>query len=224
MRCCRRRPKIALATTIIDAINGVYDRSVNEAEELVDEMQQEDLDSLAHELEEPQDLLDADDEAPIIRLVNSLLFRAAKERASDIHIEPMERELIVRFRVDGVLQEIIKPPKRYQNSIISRVKIMSQLNIAEKRLPQDGRIRIKLAGRDIDIRVSTIPTSHGERIVMRLLDKSSTVLDLAEIRVLADGQQPVGRLGKDAHDGSPHVVISVPRALSIPRWSSTSQV
>jgi general secretion pathway protein E len=174
-------PKIALASTIIDAINGVYDRAINEAEKLVDEMEAQDLDSLAHELEEPQDLLDADDEAPIIRLVNSLLFRAAKERASDIHIEPMERELLVRFRIDGVLQEIIKPPKRYQNSIISRVKIMSQLNIAEKRLPQDGRIRIKLAGRDIDIRVSTVPTSHGERIVMRLLDKTAVLLDLAEI-------------------------------------------
>jgi general secretion pathway protein E len=174
-------PRLALASTVIDAINSVYDRSVNEAEQLVGEMEAQDLDSLAHELEEPQDLLDADDEAPIIRLVNSLLFRAAKERASDIHIEPMERELSVRFRVDGVLAEVIKPPKRYQNSIVSRVKIMSQLNIAEKRLPQDGRIRIKLAGRDIDIRVSAIPTTHGERIVMRLLDKSATLLDLAEI-------------------------------------------
>ncbi len=174
-------PRIALGTTIVDAINSVYDRSVNEAEQLVDEMETTDLDSIAHELEEPQDLLDVDDEAPVIRLVNSVLFRAAKERASDIHIEPMERELLVRFRVDGVLQEVIKPPKRYQNAIVSRVKVMGQLNIAEKRLPQDGRIRIKLAGRDIDIRLSTIPTSHGERIVMRLLDKTATLLDLAEI-------------------------------------------
>jgi general secretion pathway protein E len=174
-------PRIALASTIVDTINIVYDRAINEAEQLVGEMEAQDLASLAHELEEPQDLLDTDDEAPIIRLVNSLLFRAAKERASDIHIEPMERELIVRFRVDGVLQEIIKPPKRYQNSIVSRVKVMGQLNIAEKRLPQDGRIRIKLAGRDIDIRLSTIPTSHGERIVMRLLDKTAVLLDLAEI-------------------------------------------
>jgi len=144
-------------------------------------MEAQDLQSLAHELEEPQDLLDTDDEAPIIRLVNSLLFRAAKERASDIHIEPMERELLVRFRIDGVLQEVIKPPKRYQNSIVSRVKVMGQLNIAEKRLPQDGRIRIKLAGRDIDIRLSTIPCTFGERIVMRLLDKATTILDLPEI-------------------------------------------
>jgi len=178
-------PQIALGSTIVDAINSVYDRAINEAEQLVGEMEAQDLDTLAHELEEPTDLLEADDEAPIIRLVNSLLFRAAKERASDIHIEPMERELIVRFRVDGVLQEIIKPPKRYQNSIVSRVKVMGQLNIAEKRLPQDGRIRIKLAGRDIDIRLSTIPTSHGERIVMRLLDKTEVLLDLAEIGMSA---------------------------------------
>jgi general secretion pathway protein E len=176
------RPVVASAGAIVDAINAAYDRALNEAEQLVGEMEaQDDLDSLAHELEEPQDLLEADDEAPIIRLVNSLLFRAAKERASDIHIEPMERELIVRFRVDGVLHEVIRPPKRYQNSIVSRVKVMGQLNIAEKRLPQDGRIRIKLAGRDIDIRLSTIPNVYGERIVMRLLDKTSTLLDLAEI-------------------------------------------
>jgi general secretion pathway protein E len=175
-------PVVASAGAIVDAINAVYDRALNEAEQLVGEMEaQDDLDSVAHQLEEPQDLLEADDEAPIIRLVNSLLFRAAKERASDIHIEPMERDLIVRFRIDGVLHEVIKPPKRYQNSIVSRVKVMGQLNIAEKRLPQDGRIRIKLAGRDIDIRLSTIPNVYGERIVMRLLDKTSTVLDLSEI-------------------------------------------
>jgi general secretion pathway protein E len=175
-------PVVASAGAIVDAINAVYDRALNEAEQLVGEMEaQDDLDSVAHELEEPQDLLEADDEAPIIRLVNSLLFRAAKERASDIHIEPMERDLIVRFRIDGVLHEVIKPPKRYQNSIVSRVKVMGQLNIAEKRLPQDGRIRIKLAGRDIDIRLSTIPNVYGERIVMRLLDKTSTLLDLSEI-------------------------------------------
>ncbi|AKJ05718.1 type II secretion system protein E (GspE) [Archangium gephyra] len=176
------QPRIALASTIVDAINSVYDRATNEAEQLVDELHATDLDSLAQEIEEVKDLLnDEGDEAPIIRLINSVLFRAAKERASDIHIEPMERELLVRFRVDGVLQEIIKPPKRYQNAIVGRVKVMGQLNIAEKRLPQDGRIRIKLAGRDIDIRLSTIPTTYGERIVMRLLDKNTTLLDLTEL-------------------------------------------
>jgi general secretion pathway protein E len=176
------QPRIALASTIVDAINSVYDRATNEAEQLVDELEATDLDSIAQEIDEVKDILDAEgDEAPIIRLVNSVLFRAAKERASDIHIEPMERELMVRFRIDGVLQEIIKPPKRYQSAIVSRVKVMGQLNIAEKRLPQDGRIRIKLAGRDIDIRLSTIPTTYGERIVMRLLDKNTTLLDLTEL-------------------------------------------
>jgi general secretion pathway protein E len=179
-------PRIALASTIMDAINSVYDRASNEAEQLVDELEATDLDTIAHDMDEVKDLIDdAGDEAPIIRLINSVLFRAAKERASDIHIEPMERELLVRFRVDGVLQEIIKPPKRYQNAIVGRVKVMGQLNIAEKRLPQDGRIRIKLAGRDIDIRLSTIPTTYGERIVMRLLDKNTTLLDLTELGMAA---------------------------------------
>jgi len=179
-------PRIALGSTITDAINSVYDRASNEAEQLVDELESTNLDSITHELDEVKDLIDdAGDEAPIIRLINSVLFRAAKERASDIHIEPMDRELLVRFRVDGVLQEIIKPPKRYQNAIVGRVKVMGQLNIAEKRLPQDGRIRIKLAGRDIDIRLSTIPTTFGERIVMRLLDKNTTLLDLTELGMAA---------------------------------------
>src|SRR5215467_3656308 len=192
-------PRVATGAVIVDAINGVYDRAVNEAEQLVGEMEAQDLQSLAHELEEPQDLLDVDDEAPIIRLVNSLLFRAVKERASDIHVEPMERELLVRFRIDGVLQEIIKPPKRYQNSIVSRVKVMGQLNIAEKRLPQDGRIRIKLAGRDIDIRLSTIPCTFGERIVMRLLDKTTTLLDLTDIGMAKDTMHGVDQVIRRSH-------------------------
>jgi general secretion pathway protein E len=174
-------PILVPTQAILDCINSVYDRAKNEAEQLVGDLEAGDLDTVAHELEEPQDLLDSSDEAPIIRLVNSLLFRAAKERASDIHIEPQEKDICVRFRVDGVLQEVIRPPKRFQNSIISRVKIMGGLNIAEKRLPQDGRIRVKLAGRDIDIRLSTTPTVYGERVVMRLLDKSTVLLDLAEI-------------------------------------------
>ena len=173
-------PVLVPTQAILDCINAVYDRAKNEAEQLVDDMEG-DLDTVAHQLEEPQDLLDSSDEAPIIRLVNSLLFRAAKERASDIHIEPQEKDIGVRFRVDGVLQEVIRPPKRFQNSITSRVKIMGGLNIAEKRLPQDGRIRVKLAGRDIDIRLSTTPTVYGERVVMRLLDKSAVILDLAQI-------------------------------------------
>jgi general secretion pathway protein E len=174
-------PEVATPQVILDAINSAYDRAADGHDRLMEDLETEDLESVAHELEEPADLLDADDEAPIIRLVNSLLFRAVKERASDIHINPEERDISVRYRIDGVLREVIRPPKRYQASIASRIKIMGGLNIAEKRLPQDGRIRIKLAGRDVDIRLSTIPTAHGERIVMRLLDKSAVLLDLTEI-------------------------------------------
>jgi general secretion pathway protein E len=174
-------PEVASPVVVLDAINAVYDRAANEHEKLMEDLETGDLESVAHELEEPTDLLDADDEAPIIRLVNSLMFRAVKERASDIHINPEEKDISVRYRIDGVLREVIRPPKRYQASIASRIKIMGGLNIAEKRLPQDGRIRIKIAGKDVDIRLSTVPTAHGERIVMRLLDKSNVVLDLAQL-------------------------------------------
>jgi len=174
-------PEVATPQTVLDAINEVYDRAADEHDKLMEDLETEDLESVAHELEEPTDLLDADDEAPIIRLVNSLMFRAVKERASDIHINPEEKDISVRYRIDGVLRDVIRPPKRFQASIASRIKIMGGLNIAEKRLPQDGRIRIKIAGKDVDIRLSTVPTAHGERIVMRLLDKSNVVLDLAEL-------------------------------------------
>jgi general secretion pathway protein E len=174
-------PEVALPQAVVDAINAAYERAGDEHEKLMEDLETEDLESVAHELEEPTDLLDADDEAPIIRLVNSLMFRAVKERASDIHINPEEKDISVRYRIDGVLREVIRPPKRFQASIASRIKIMGGLNIAEKRLPQDGRIRIKIAGKDVDIRLSTVPTAHGERIVMRLLDKSNVLLDLSEL-------------------------------------------
>ncbi len=174
-------PEVVPGPVVLDAINAVYDRAADEHEKLMEDLETEDLESVAHELEEPTDLLDADDEAPIIRLVNSLMFRAVKERASDIHILPEEKDISVRYRIDGVLREVIRPPKRFQASIASRIKIMGGLNIAEKRLPQDGRIRIKIAGKDVDIRLSTVPTAHGERIVMRLLDKSNVILDLGEL-------------------------------------------
>ena len=177
----RIEPALATAQGVLDAINAVYDRAADEHDRIMEGLESEDLESVAHELQEPADLLEADDEAPIIRLVNSLLFRAVKERASDIHINPEERDLSVRYRIDGELREVIRPPKRIQAALASRIKIMGGLNIAEKRLPQDGRIRIKIAGKDVDIRLSTVPTSHGERIVMRLLDKSNVLLDLESI-------------------------------------------
>jgi len=202
MRLLMRKPIrvfVAPAPVIIDAINRVYDMASGSASELMDGLDEERLDLVATDLEEPRDLLESDDEAPIIRLVNSLLFQAAKDRASDIHIEPFERDLTVRFRIDGILYDIISPPKRFQPIIISRVKIMAGLNIAEKRLPQDGRIRIRLAGKDIDIRVSIVPTAFGERVVMRLLDKSTTVLQLEELGLTGSKHEMVARLIKQSH-------------------------
>ncbi len=172
---------VAPGLLIVDAINRIYDAASNSASDLMEGLDEDRLEMMAQDFEETQDLLDADEEAPIIRLVNSLLFQAVKDRASDIHIEPYERDLTVRFRIDGILYDIISPPKRFQPVIISRIKIMGGLNIAEKRLPQDGRIRIKLAGKEVDIRVSTVPTAYGERVVMRLLDRSATILQLDEL-------------------------------------------
>ena len=175
---------VAPGPVILDAINRIYDLAANSASDLMEGLDEERLELMATDFEETQDLLDADEEAPIIKLINSLLFQAVKDRASDIHIEPFERDLTVRFRIDGILYDIISPPKRFQPVIISRVKIMAGLNIAEKRLPQDGRIRIKLAGKDVDIRVSTVPTAYGERVVMRLLDRSATILQLNELGLI----------------------------------------
>mgnify|MGYP000599984319 CR=1 FL=1 len=179
-------PQLMLAepSRVLDAINFAYDKAVRSADSVIADIEEEDFSTEIHNLEEITDLLDDPNEAPIIRFVNSLLTQAVKDRASDIHIEPFERELSVRFRIDGVLYDIVRPSKRLQAAIISRVKIMSGLNIAEKRLPQDGRIRIKIAGRDIDIRTSTVPVSHGERVVMRLLDRSQTQLGLGEIGIV----------------------------------------
>ena len=137
--------------------------------------------------EEDEDILHASaEDAPIIRFVNSLIFNASKESASDIHIEPGDRDVIVRNRVDGVLHEAKRAPKAHLPSIIARVKIMSGLNIAEKRLPQDGRIRRKIAGKEVDMRVATVPTAHGERVTIRLLDKSSMALRLENVGMAAD--------------------------------------
>src|SRR5690606_33403943 len=175
-------PELAPRRAILDAINQVYDRGPASAEALALDAS-EDLYALADEIShEPQDLLDAADDAPIIRLVNSLLQHAVKERASDIHIEPFENIVRVRFRIDDVLYEPMKPlPRALQAAIASRIKIMGNLDIAEKRLPQDGRIRLKIAGRDYDVRLSTVPVAFGERLVLRLLPDTQELLDLEKI-------------------------------------------
>ena len=192
-------PAVARPQAILDAINLVYQRESGAAEQMMGGLGEQDLGALASELEEPQDLLDSADEAPIIRLINSLLYQAVKDRASDVHIEPFEKDLVVRYRIDGILYEILRPPKRLQSSIASRVKIMSGLNIAEKRLPQDGRIRIKIAGKDIDIRLSVVPTSWGERIVMRLLDRSNVLLELTDIGLMSEQLEITNKLIQRSH-------------------------
>ena len=145
-----------------------------------------DLANLAQEIPEPSDLLESEDEAPVIRLINALLTQAVKENSSDIHIEPFENRLVIRFRVDGVLREVLQTKRAVAPLIVSRIKVMSRLDIAEKRLPQDGRISLRVAGRAVDVRVSTIPAGHGERVVLRLLDKQAGRLDLNSL-----GMDPV---------------------------------
>ncbi|MBM4391616.1 MAG: type II secretion system ATPase GspE [Deltaproteobacteria bacterium] len=167
------RPFVVPSDVLRDATNKAYDRASRSASAVMDEIVEDGIDEGAGDLNLDADIVDDPNQAPIIKFVNSLLSQAVKDRASDIHIEPFEKELVVRFRVDGVLYEIVKPPPRLQASIVSRVKIMAGLNIAEKRIPQDGRIRTRFAGREIDLRVSTLPVRHGERVVMRILEKGT---------------------------------------------------
>ncbi|MDA8078397.1 MAG: GspE/PulE family protein, partial [Nitrospiraceae bacterium] len=174
------RPLNASSGSILDAINRFYGQ-IGSAEDVMDNITGEDLSSVATEFEKPRDILELTEEAPIIRLLNAVLQQAVKERASDIHIEPYEKELDVRLRVDGMLHRVLTPPKIIQDALISRVKIMASLDIAEKRLPQDGRIRLLIGGRDIDIRVSVIPTAFGERAVLRLLDRKQGLIGLWEV-------------------------------------------
>ena len=146
----------------------------------------DDLATLADSAAAVDDLLDSRDDSPVIRLINALLLRAVKDRASDIHIETQEKRLIVRFRVDGVLRDIVEPKRALAPLLVSRIKVMARLDIAEKRMPQDGRVTLRIGGYDIDVRISTIPTQHGERVVMRLLDRGSTGLDMASLGMSED--------------------------------------
>ncbi len=164
----------------------------------------EDLAHLAQELPEQADLLDSDDDAPIIRLINAVLTQAVKENASDIHIEPFENRLVVRFRVDGVLREVLQSRRAVAPLVVSRIKVMSKLDIAEKRLPQDGRISLRIAGRAVDVRVSTIPAGHGERVVLRILDKQAGRLDLTSL-----GMDPKTEALVDALIHKPHGILLV---------------
>ncbi len=180
--------RLVLSTkeSILSAIDISYDLSRDSAEDLVRDMEDENGATIISDIEGTADLLDDTSDAPIIKLVNHIISQSAKARASDIHIEPYQDSFKVRYRVDGILYDLLTPPKWIQSNLISRVKVMSKMNIAEKRLPQDGRIEVKIGDQEIDVRVSTIPTSFGERVVMRLLNKSSSLLELTELGMSPD--------------------------------------
>ena len=158
-----------------------------------------DLAHLAQDLPEQADLLESEDDAPIIRLINAVLTQAVKENASDIHVEPFENRLVVRFRVDGVLREVLQSKRAVAPLVVSRIKVMSKLDIAEKRLPQDGRISLRIAGRSVDVRVSTIPSGHGERVVMRILDKQAGRLKLSALGMDPKTEEMIADLFSKPH-------------------------
>jgi len=167
-----------------------YEGETGQAMDIMDDFGDElDLAQLAESLPEPEDLLESTDDAPVIRLINAMLTEAVRKGASDIHIEPFEKRLAVRYRVDGVMQKLLDPPRAIAPLVISRLKVMAKLDIAERRLPQDGRISLRVAGRPVDVRVSTLPSGHGERVVLRLLDKQAGRLDLEQLGMPQDALQ-----------------------------------
>jgi general secretion pathway protein E len=175
-------PALGEREAIQEVIHSLYERNGG-ADKVLEDMRSGDSQKTdtVYIGESTEDLLDSAHKAPVIKLINALFFQGVRERASDIHIEPYEKHLSVRFRIDGIMYERIQPPKEYQAEIVSRIKIMARLDIAEKRLPQDGRIKIRISDREIDIRVSTVPVVHGERVVMRLLDRSGELLTLEDL-------------------------------------------
>ncbi|MCC2955147.1 type II secretion system ATPase GspE [Massilia sp. IC2-477] len=188
-----------------DAIAKAYAGTGGDASQVVDEFDADlDLTRLLQDVPAIEDLLESSDDAPVIRMINALLTQSLREGASDIHIEPFEQTSVVRFRVDGALRDIVRPKKAIHASLISRIKIMSQLDIAEKRLPQDGRITLRIGGKPVDVRVSTLPTGHGERAVLRLLDKEAGRLDLSHL-----GMSPALLPQFDRLINQPHGIVLV---------------
>lgn len=187
--------EVVLSTkhAILSAINLSYDLSRDSAEQLVQDMEENGT-TIIGEIYETSDLLDDTSDAPIIKLVNHIISQSVKARSSDIHIEPYQDSFKIRHRVDGILYDLITPPKWIQAALISRIKVMAKMNIAEKRLPQDGRIEVKVGDQDIDVRVSTIPVAFGERVVLRLLNKSTSLLSLSELGLEPERLEQIKRL------------------------------
>jgi general secretion pathway protein E len=180
-------PVLATRAEITALINRAYQAKVDVVDEMLEQLDEDELQGLEKQIEGSQDLLDIANKAPIIKLVNMILFQALKMRASDVHVQPYEDKLQVRYRIDGILYDQMAPPKKIQDAILSRIKIMGKMDIAERRLPQDGGANVKLGDSDVDIRISSVPTIYGERIVMRLLDKSARLYDLEELGL--EGQE-----------------------------------
>ncbi len=202
----RRLIGIPLAVQRVDndtfdqALRNQYETGKNAAQDAVEGLEDDiDLEHLAQDLPEPSDLLESDDHAPIIKLINALFTQAVKENASDIHIEPFENRLVFRFRVDGVMKEVLQSKRALAPLVVSRIKVMSKMDIAEKRVPQDGRISLRIAGRAVDVRVSTIPAGHGERVVLRLLDKQAGRLDLTSLGMVSETQTLMNNLVHRPH-------------------------
>ena len=190
---------LATKQEIHSAINRLNDMKNESAQDIVEDIREEEEEDLLTDIESIQDISVMESDAPIIKLVNRLMMQAFRERASDIHVEPYQAEVRIRFRVDGILHDVLGIPKRIQSAVISRIKVMANLNIAEKRLPQDGRIGIKLGDHSVDLRVSTVPTANGERVVMRILDKSSVLYGLEELGFYPDDMGIVNKLLRQEH-------------------------
>lgn len=193
------QPQVVSSDEFDTLIQRHYEGNEEDASQMMESLEELDLQQVARALPEPEDLLESADDAPIIRLINALLTQAIKENASDIHIESFEHRLAVRFRVDGVMREVLTPPRALGPLLISRVKVMANLDIAEKRLPQDGRISLRVAGQAVDVRVATLPAGHGERVVMRLLDKRAGRLDLQQLGMNRDGRERLTSLARKPH-------------------------
>jgi general secretion pathway protein E len=192
-------PVLAPKAEILSSINFIYDSSQDSAEQVLQDMHDESGGSIISAIQEAGDLLDDTSDAPIIKLVNVMLSQAVKDKASDIHVEPTQKGLKIRYRLDGILYDMLSPQKQIQAALISRIKVMADMNIAEKRLPQDGRIEIRIGDKNIDIRVSTIPTAYGERVVLRLLDKTKIFISVTELGMPAERLDEFNSLITAAH-------------------------
>lgn len=191
--------RIEPKSLIENAIQQTYETSSAANLDQFEGAEDESLDAIAMDLHEPADLLDSDDEAPVIRMLNALIAQAILDKASDIHIESYENRLRIRFRVDGNLKQVLEPSPRIAPLLVSRIKVMAKLDISEKRLPQDGRIAIKLGGRSVDLRVSTLPSGRGEKVVLRVLDKQAGRLQLSQIGMQASIYEPLQKIIQKPH-------------------------